>query len=414
MKRRVVITGLGIVSPIGNNTAENLNALKEGLCGIDYIKSFDTSDMSVKVAGEIKDLNLEDYFSVKEIRRMDRFIALSLIAGTQAMDMAGLSDFAESDNDEKLRAGVIMATGIGGLNIITSEYEKMLTKGARFISPYFVPAGISNIAAAQLSIKYSLMGTSLCVSTACAAGTNAVGEAFRQIRDGYQDVMLCGGTESCVTKFGVGGFSALKALSTTDDPSRACIPFDKNRNGFVMGEGAGALVLEEYDHAIKRGANIICEVYGYGSNCDAYHTTAPRSDGMLAMQCMNMAINDASLLPSDIDYINAHGTSTPMNDRGESAAINQLFKEASSVHVSSTKSSTGHLLGASGAVEAVFLALSVQNDFCPQNVGYTTPDEECNINLVLNKPLDKKINYAMSNSFGFGGHNASIIFGKVN
>lgn len=406
--RRVVVTGMGIVSPIGTNINENLENLKKGYCGIDYITAFDSSDIAVKVAGQIKNLNLEEYFEKKEIKRMDRFVALALIAANEAAKMSGFFE-NEFNND---RAGVIVGTGTGGLNFIEQEHEKMLTKGTKYISPFFVPGGISNIAAAMISIKYKMQDVSYCIETACAAGTTAIGEAFRRIRDGYSDLMICGGTESCISKFGICSFDAIRALSHSDNPATASIPFDKDRNGFVMGEGAGMLVLEDYDSAIKRNAHIICEISGYGSNCDAFHVTAPRNDGLLQSKCMEEAINDAKANIEDINYINAHGTSTHMNDKCETLAIHNLFKEnTQNIYVSSTKSMTGHLLGGSGAIEAVFTALAVNNDFIPPNIGLNNKDPECDLNIPV-KCVDTTVNYALTNSFGFGGHNATLLFKK--
>lgn len=409
--RRVVVTGMGVISPIGNNLEDNWNSIKNGVCGIDNITCFDTSDCRVKVAGEIKNLNLEDYFeNKKEINKMDRFIALALIAAKEAVDMSGVLD---SDFDRN-RASVYIGTGTGGLNIIEAEHNRMLNRGSRFISPYFVPGGISNIAAASISIKYNLCGPAYCIETACAAGTNAVGEAFRSIRDGYSDMSVCGGTESCISEFGICSFDAIRTLSRSENPHRASIPFDKERTGFVMGEGAGIMVLEEYEHAKKRGANILCEIAGYGANCDAYHTTAPREDGSGARECMRLAIEDAGIDVSQIKYINAHGTSTTRNDRSEALAIQELFDDiVDNVYVSSTKSMTGHMLGATGAIEAIYTAMTVMNDCCPANIGLDEVDEDCRLNIVRDKAICEKVDYAMSNSFGFGGHNACVVIKKA-
>lgn len=407
--RRVVVTGMGVVSPVGNDLASNWENIKNGVCGIDNITAFDASNIKVKVAGEIKDLNLEDFIDKKEIKRMDRFVALSLVAAKEAIEMSGIMD---TDFDKK-RASVYVGTGIGGLRIIEAEHEKMLSKGSKFISPFFVPGGISNMAAANISIKYGLCGGSYCIETACAAGTNAIGEAFRNIRDGYSDISVCGGTESCISEFGIASFDAIKALSRSEDPKRASIPFDKDRNGFVMGEGAGIMVLEEYECAVKRGANILCEIAGYGANSDAYHITAPKGDGSGARECMRLAIEDASLNVADIKYVNAHGTSTSLNDKCESIAISELFEEnTSNVYVSSTKSMTGHMLGAAGAIEAIYTAMSVMNDCCPPNVGLEETDEGCALNIVKDKAVSTEVTAAMSNSFGFGGHNACIVIKK--
>ncbi len=408
--RRIVITGMGAVTPIGNSVKETFSAMKQGVCGIAPITHFDTGDRKVKVAGEAKNLDLEDYFPKKEIRRMDRFVAFALIAAREAMKDAGL----DNNNDwNKERCGTIVSTGVGGLGSIETEHTKGEIKGFDRVSPYFVPGGISNIAAARIAIEYGLTGMCSCVVTACAGGTNAVGDSFRMIRDSYADVMVCGGSESCITEFGIGGFTALKALSETEDPMRASIPFDKERNGFVMGEGAGILVLEELEHAKARGANIYGEIAGYGANCDAYHVTAPSPDGSGATRCMELAMADAGITPEKIAYINAHGTSTPLNDSSETMAVKRAFGEhARRLMMSSTKSMTGHLLGASGAIEAIITALAVKEGYVPPTINYQVPDENCDLDIVANEGRSADITYAMSNSLGFGGHNASLVIQK--
>ena len=308
---------------------------------------------------------------------------------------------------------VIFSSGIGGLGTIQNECTRGLNKGFDRVSPHFIPMSISNMAAGHIAIKYGLNGMCTCVVTACASGTNAIGDAFRQIRDGYHDVMVCGGSEASITELGIGGFTSMKALSESKDPNRASIPFDKERNGFVMGEGAGVLVLEDYDHAVARGAKIYCEIVGYGATCDANHVTAPLADGSMAAKAMTKAMEDGKVDPSSVNYINAHGTSTSLNDKGETKAIKLAFGEnADKLMVSSTKSMTGHLLGASGAVEAIITALSVHNDIVPPTINYQVPDEECDLDIVPNKMREVTVNYAMSNSLGFGGHNASIVFKK--
>ena len=408
--RRVVITGMGAVTPIGNSVKEAWKAVKDGKCGIKPITHFDTSNFKVKVAGEVKNLNLEDYFSKKDIKKMDQFVIFALIAAKEAMVDAKL---AENEAIDKERCGTLVATGIGGLSTIEEEHYKATEKGFNRISPYFVPAAISNIAAARIAIEYGLKGSCSSVITACAGGTNAVGDSFRMVRDGYADIMVCGGSESCITEFGIGGFSALKALSETENPDRASIPFDKERNGFVMGEGAGILILEELEHAKKRNAKIYAEVAGYASNCDAYHVTAPSPDGSGAANCMSLACKDAGIAPEMVDYINAHGTSTNLNDSSETKAVKLAFGEHSKeLCMSSTKSMTGHLLGASGAIEAIFTAMAVNDDFAPATIHYELPDEECDLDIVPNEGRSCNINVAMSNSLGFGGHNASIILKK--
>lgn len=406
--RRVVITGMGAVTPIGNNVAETWSGIKEGKCGIAPITHYDTSDRKVKVAGEVKNLNLEEYVDKKELRKMDTFCAFALIAADEAVKDSGIS--FEQDSD---RCGVLVSSGIGGLGTIETEHSKGVEKGFDRVSPYFIPAAISNMAAGRIAIKYGIHGMCSCVVTACAGGTNAIGDSFRHIRDGYAEAMVCGGTESCITEFGIGGFTSLKALSQSEDPMRASIPFDKERSGFVMGEGAGILVLEELSHALNRNARIYGEIVGYGANCDAYHITAPSADGSGAAKCMEQAMKDAGITPDKIDYINAHGTSTPMNDKCETMAVKKAFEEhAGKVMISSTKSMTGHLLGASGAIEAVITTMALKDGFVPATINYSVPDEECDLDIVANEGRNREMEYAMSNSLGFGGHNASLVFKK--
>lgn len=406
--RRVVITGMGAVTPLGNNVAETWSGVKEGRCGIAPITHYDTTDRKVKVAGEVKNLNLEEHVDKKELRKMDTFCAFALIAADEAVNDAGIS--FEQDSD---RCGVLVSSGIGGLGTIETEHSKGEEKGFDRVSPYFIPAAISNMAAGRIAIEHGIHGMCSCVVTACAGGTNAIGDSFRHIRDGYAEVMVCGGTESCITEFGIGGFTSLKALSQAEDPMRASIPFDKERNGFVMGEGAGILILEELSHALDRNAKIYGEIVGYGANCDAYHITAPSSDGSGAAKCMEQAMKDAGITPDKIDYINAHGTSTPMNDKCETMAVKKAFQEhAQKVMISSTKSMTGHLLGASGAIEAVITTMALKDGFVPATINYSVPDEECDLDIVANEGRNREIEYAMSNSLGFGGHNASLVFKK--
>lgn len=409
MSRRVVITGMGTVNPLGNSVEESWSRVKEGACGIDRITQFDTTDFSVKLAGEVKDLDVEEILGKKEARRMDRFTQLAMVAAKEAVENSGL-DFEKEDTS---RCGVIVSSGIGGLTTTEQEHAKGMEKGYGRISPFFIPMVISNMAAGQIAIAYGLHGMCTCVVTACASSNNAIGDAFHHIRDGYSDIMLCGGSESCINELGIAGFTALKALNTTEDASRASIPFDKERNGFVMGEGAGVLVLEEYEHAVKRGAKIYCEVAGYGATCDANHVTAPLADGSMAAACMTNAMKDAGINPEQIDYINAHGTSTSLNDKGETNAIKLAFGEhAYKLMVSSTKSMTGHMLGASGAVEAIITTLSVHNDIVPATINYREKDENCDLDIVPNEARHTQVKYAMSNSLGFGGHNATIVLRK--
>lgn len=408
--RRVVVTGLGAITPIGNSVSQMWESVKAGKCGIDKITLFDTTDRKVTLAGEVKNYVPEEFLDKREARKMDRYVQFAMAAANEAMKDAGL----DMEKEDTSRCGCIVSSGIGGLGTIEAEDKKGMEKGYDRVSPHFIPMVISNMAAGNIAIAYGFHGMCTCPVTACASGTNAIGDAFRQIRDGYADVMICGGSEASITPLGIGGFTSLKALSQAEDPKRASIPFDKERSGFVMGEGAGILILEEYEHAVNRGAKIYCEVAGYGANCDAHHITAPLEDGSMAAKCMQMAMNDAGVLPENIDYINAHGTSTPLNDKGETKAVKLAFGEhANHVMMSSTKSMTGHLLGASGAVEGIITALSVQNDFVPATIGYQVPDENCDLDIVANEGRNVSVNYAMSNSLGFGGHNATVIFKKV-
>ena len=410
MKNRVVITGMGAVTPIGNNCKEMWKSAKEGVCGIGPITRLDVTNRKVKLAGEVRNLDFETAIEPRDLRKMDRFTQFALVAAKEAMEDSGLT---EIDSIDKERFGVIVSSGVGGLGTIEKDYSVGLEKGFDRISPYFIPMSITNMAAGRIAIQYGLKGMCSCVVTACASGTNAIGDAFRSIRDGYADIMLCGGAEASITELGLGGFTSLKALSQNPDPMRASIPFDKERSGFVIGEGAGILILEEYQQAKKRGAKIYCEIVGYGSNCDAFHITAPVEDGSGAARCMELAMEDAGITPEKIDYINAHGTSTPMNDRCETAAIHKAMGEWSNkVAVSSTKSMTGHLLGASGAVEGIFTALALQDSFIPPTINYLVADEDCDLDIVPNVGRNADLIYGMSNSLGFGGHNATIILKK--
>lgn len=406
--RRVVVTGIGAVTPIGNTVAEMWEGIKEGRCGIAEITRYDATDRKVKLAAEVKNLPLEELVDKHDLRKMDLFSAYGLVAADQAVVDAGISFEGEED-----RCAVIVSSGIGGITTITKEHDKGNEKGFDRISPYLIPSAISNMAAGRIAIKHNLQGMCTCPVTACAGGTNAVGDAFRHIRDGYADVALCGGAESCVNELVIGGFTTSKALCQSEDPMRASIPFDKERCGFVLGEGAGILVLEELEHALKRNAKIYAEVVGYASNCDAHHITAPLEDGSGASRCMKLAMADAGIEPERIGYINAHGTSTPMNDKVETLAVKNAFGEAASkVMMSSTKSMTGHLLGASGAVEAIITTLAVKDGYIPATINYKVQDELCDLDIVANEGRNCQIEYAMSNSLGFGGHNASLIIKK--
>lgn len=408
-KRRVVITGMGAVTPIGNTVAETWQGIKEKKCGIGPITLFDTTDYKVKIAGEVKNLDFEAFIDKKELGKMDRFTQLGVIAAEEAMSDAKF-DMEKEDRD---RFGVMFSSGIGGLGTIETGFIRGQKRGFDKISPFFIPMAIINMTAAQIAIRYGLNGMCSGPVTACATGTNAVGDAFRQIRDGYMDAFLCGASEAAITALGIGGFTAMRALYLENDPNRASIPFDKERSGFVMGEGAGALVLEEYEHAKSRGAKIYGEVVGYGATCDAYHITAPSPDGVNATKAILLAINDADIPKESVGYINAHGTSTPLNDREETKAIRTAFGAyADDLPVSSTKSYMGHLLGASGAVEAILTTLVLQEGFLPATINYKMPDEECDLDVLPNEHRKKDIEYALSNSLGFGGHNASIIIKK--
>lgn len=407
--RKVVVTGLGAITPIGNDVNTMWENAQKGVCGIAPITHYDTTERKVKLAGEVKDFTPEEVLDKRQVRKMDRFTQFAMVAAKEAYADAKLAE----GNFDPERSGVIVSSGIGGLDTIQREDCKGAEKGYDRVSPFFIPMSISNMAAGQIAIEVGFHDICSCVVTACAGGTNAIGEAFHRIRDGYSDVMLCGGTEASITELGIGGFTSMKALNETDDVTRASIPFDEERAGFVMGEGAGMLVLEEYEHAKKRGAKIYCEISGYGANCDANHITAPLEDGSRAADCMKKTIADASLTPEDIDYINAHGTSTHLNDAGETKAIKLAFgAHANKLCVSSTKSMTGHLLGASGAVEGVILALSVANDFVPPTINLKKQDPECDLDYVANTGRNQTVRAAMSNSLGFGGHNATILMKK--
>ena len=409
MKRRVAVTGLGAITPIGNTVDEMWAGVKAGRCGIDLIKAFDTADFKVKIAAEVK-ADIEERMDKRAAKRMDRFSQFAIIAAKEAYKNAGLED-AEFDRS---RFGVIISSGIGGLATIEREHTRAAEKGFDRISPFFVPMNIVNLAAGNVAIEVGAHGMCSCVVTACAGGTNAIGDAFRHIRDGYAEIMLAGGAEAAITPLGIGGFTSMKALCENNDPSRSSIPFDSERSGFVMGEGAGMLMLEEYGHAKARGANIIGEVVGYGASCDAHHITAPCPDGTGAAAAMRQAMDDAGITPDKIGYINAHGTSTPLNDSIETAAVKLAFGEtAKALAMSSTKSMTGHMLGASGAVEAVITVMAVAEGYLPPTINYKIPDPECDLDIVPNNGRACDIGYAMSNSLGFGGHNASILFRSV-
>lgn len=408
-QRRVVITGMGAITPLGLTLTESWAAVRANRCGIGPITQYDTTNQKVTLAGEVKNFDPAACIDKREVRKLDRNVQFALAAADEAMGQSGLAP----EQEDLTRCVVFFASGIGGFATTQQECLKGEEKGYDRVSPYFIPMAIANMAAGNLAIRYGFLGMCTCPVTACASGTNAVGDAFRHVRDGYADVALCGGAEATITSLAVGGFTSLHALHTGQDPLRASIPFDAERSGFVMGEGAGALVLEEYTHALRRGATILAEVAGYGASCDAYHITAPAPGGSGAARAMRLALDDAALAPEAIGYINAHGTSTPMNDAGETAAVKLAFgAHASALAISSTKSMTGHLLGASGAVEAAFTALALRDGFLPATLHYAVPDKDCDLDVVPCTGRAADIRAAMSNSLGFGGHNASIILKK--
>ena len=409
MKRRVVVTGIGAVSPIGIGSSNMWENAKAGKLGIDFITQFDTEESKVKIAGEVKDFDPCEIMDKMEARRTARFTQFALYAAEEAFKQSGL----DMSKEDALRCGVNVASGIGGLPVIQRECLRGDKHGYDRVSPLFVPSSITNMAAGMIAIKLGFKGSCTCVVTACASASDSIGAAFHYIRDGYSDVMACGGAESCICELGIGGFASMKALSDSDNPARASIPFDKERNGFVMGEGGGVLILEELSHALKRGAKIYAEVVGYGATCDASHITAPVEDGSIAAACFKVALNDAKLSASDVDYINAHGTSTPLNDKCETKAIRLAFgADADKLMVSSTKSMTGHMLGAAGAVEGIMTVLGLKDGFVPATINYREKDEECDLDIVPNEGRNKEIKVAMSNSLGFGGHNATVVFKK--
>ena len=408
MSRRVVVTGVGLVSPLGIGTEANWEALCAGKSGIGPITHFDAAQFSARIAGEVKGFDPLAFIDKKDVKKMDVFIQFAIAAAQFAMDDAGLS----VTEDMATRVGVFIASGIGGFSTIEREHKALIEGGPRRISPFFIPAAIINLAAGQVSIRFGAKGPNSATCTACSASAHAIGDALEIIRRNDADVMIAGGSEAAITPMGVGGFAAMRALSTrNDEPSRASRPFDLNRDGFIMGEGAGVIILEELEFAMQRGAPIYAELVGYGMSADAFHITAPSEDGDGGMRVMREAIGDAEVSPGQVDYINAHGTSTPFNDRLETLAIKRLFGEhARKLAISSTKSMTGHLLGAAGGLEAGITALAIKHQMIPPTINYETPDPECDLDYVPNAKRAAKIDYALSNSFGFGGTNGALLF----
>jgi len=414
-KRRVVVTGLGVVSPIGNTLEDFWKSILEGKSGVRRLTCFDPAHFTCKIGAEVKHFDPTPYLSAKEIKRMDRFVQFAVVSAKMAVTDAKL----HLDKEDRNRIGVMIGSGIGGLHTVESEHKKFIQhgpeKGPDRISPFLIPMLIVNMGSGQVSITLGLKGPNSAVATACATGNHAIGDAFRIIERGEADAMVCGGSEAAITHMGFGGFCALKALSTAynDEPERASRPFDKNRDGFVIGEGSGVVVLEEMEHAVKRGARIYCELIGYGMSGDAYHMTAPDPQGDGGTRCMIASLKDGGIKPEDVDYINAHGTSTIYNDRIETLAIKKVFgAHARKLAVSSTKSVMGHMLGAAGGAELIVCALAMKHGIIPPTINYETPDPECDLDYVPNKPRAAKINVALSNALGFGGHNATLVVKK--
>ena len=402
--RKVAITGLGVVSPVGNDVPTFWNNIKNGVCGVDFITRFDTEDFKVKVAAEVKGFDPLSCLEKPEVRKMDLYCQYAMSAAKQAVEDSGIVGAVDPT-----RLGVYVGSGIGGMSTFVSETQKLLEKGPRRVSPFFIPMMIGNIAAGNIAIKYGAKGPSLPVVTACATSTNTVGEAYRAIKHGYADAIIAGGAEATITPLAVAGFTSCMALSTRNIPKEASIPFDKRRDGFVMGEGAGILVLEEYEHAKARGAKIYGLLCGYGNTCDAYHVTAPQPEAEGASAALRLAMEEAEYTGGDTVYLNAHGTSTPLNDRVETLAVKKAFGSAAAdVHISSTKSMTGHMLGAAGAVEAIAAALSLGEGIVPPTIGYQEPDPDCDLNYTTGGAAKAPISVAFSSSLGFGGHNAVI------
>lgn len=409
MQNRVVITGVGVVSPLGNTEETFWNNLKEGVCGIGPITKFELIEgYDVTLAAEVKEFDINKHIDRKEARRLDIFSQYAVYAAKEALVNANIN----MEQEDATKVGVILGSGIGGLGTIETEMKKLFDRGPKRVSPLFIPMVISNMGAGNVAIHTGAKGICTSMVTACASGTHCIGEAFRALQRGDNQVILAGGSEATITPMGIASFQSLTALSTSKDPKRASIPFDKERSGFVMGEGAGIVVMETLEHAIKRGARILAEVVGYGATGDAYHITSPDPEGEGAARAMEEAIKEAGITPSQVGYINAHGTSTEYNDKFETLAIKKVFGKDTKVPVSSTKSMTGHLLGAAGAIEAIAIAKALEEGFIPPTIGYTVPDEECDLDYVPNVGRKAEIEYALSNSLGFGGHNGTILFKK--
>jgi 3-oxoacyl-[acyl-carrier-protein] synthase II len=410
MKRRVVVTGMGLLSPVGNTVEESFKNLVAGKNGIDFITLFDASNSKVKIAGEVKNLNFEDFLDRKEIRRSDRVTNLAMVATKEAYQQAKL----EGADINRHRFGIFVGSGIGGLNTIYEETKTSVTRGQDRISPFFIPNSIINLIGAKIGIEYQAYGPNLPQVTACSAATNSIGEAFRYIRDGYLEIAITGGSEAPINEIGVGGFASLKALNFSNNPDVASVPFDSRRSGFVIAEGAGILILEEYEHAVRRGAPIICEMVGYGTTADAFHMTSPDEEASGITACLTQALEDAKISPDQIGYINAHGTSTILNDKYETLGIKKAFKDAAyKVNISSTKSMTGHALGAAGAIETIAVIKALTTGDIPPTIHLEESDPDCDLNYTPNVSVHREMEYAMNINIGFGGQNAAIIFKKV-
>lgn len=414
MDRRVAVTGTGVISPVGNNTETFWKNLLEGVCGIDFIQSIPTDDLPVKIAGEVRDFNPADYgIEAPFARKQDKFTVFAVAAAWQAMQQAGL-DAAEDGNIDPFRLGVYVGSGIGGFTTQVRETEKILKEGPKWVSPLFIPTMISNIAAGNIAIRHHACGPCLPVVTACATSTHAIGEAYRAIKHGYADAVIAGGSEAAIIPLGIAGFANAKALSRAEDPKYASLPFSADRGGFVMAEGAGMLVLEEYEHAVRRGATILAEVCGYGNTCDAHHVTAPRPDGVTQSSALKMALEQAGYTSDDELYINAHGTGTALNDASETAAFKlALGEDAYKAHISSTKGATGHMLGAAGAAEAIAAVMALKDGIVPPTINLTNPDPELDLDYTPNRPVKADLTIAVSDSLGFGGHNGAVAFRRV-